>query len=62
MKMIKWPPEQNYIKDSICFEQIEKPLIRYMKMNNFKQEEINYILYMMNSFVFLNKPELHGTE
>jgi hypothetical protein len=58
--MIKWPPDPDYLKNSTGFEQIEKLLTRYMKINNLKMEEINYIYYMLNTFIYLNKPEING--
>jgi hypothetical protein len=55
--MNKWPPEMN-IEKSIGFEDLHKVLTRYMKMNNFKKEEIDYIYLMLNTFYFLNLPRL----
>ena len=56
--MMKWPHDMTNLENSVFFNEIEKPLIRYMKSNNFKHEEIRYIFYMINTFCYLNKPRL----
>jgi hypothetical protein len=55
--MDKWPPDISNLEESIGYKDIEKLLTRYMKTNNFKFEEIQYIYTMMNTFCYLNKPK-----
>ena len=59
--MNKWPPKMELDK-SVGFNKIEMHLIRYMQINNFKYEEIDYILAMLNIFCFLNKPKLEEND
>jgi hypothetical protein len=60
--MVKWPPDPNHLEKSVGFQDMEKCVTRYMKMNNFKLEEIYYIYYMMNTFCYLNNPRMNGQE
>ena len=56
---MKWPPSMDSLTNSIDYQDIIEPkFIRYMKKNNFKYEEIQYILTMLNTFCFLNKPRI----
>ena len=58
--MIKWPPEILNLENSVGYKELEKILTRYMKMNNFKYEEIEYIYFMINTFCYINKPKLNN--
>ncbi len=51
--MIKWPPD-NVIFEMNHFDEAKKSLTRFMRMNNFKIEEMIYIFTMLNSFYVLN--------
>lgn len=55
--MIKWPPDNSNLENAIGYDEMQKIFIRFCKMNNFKYEEITYLLTMMNVFCFLNKPK-----
>ena len=60
---MKWPPDISNLENSHGFIEFEKIFSRFCKCNNFKLEEIQYLLCMMNTFCFLNKPkEKHGSE
>jgi len=48
---------ENLIKSN-GFKDFEKIFINYCKYNNFKLEEIQYLMTMMNTFVYLNKPTM----
>lgn len=49
---------QSELVQTIGFEDIEKILTRYMKLNNFRQEEIEYIYHMLNTFSNMNIPKI----
>lgn len=56
---MKWPPSMDNLKNSVDFQDvIDAKFIRYMKKNNFKHEEIEYILSMLNTFCYINKPKI----
>ena len=56
--MVKWPPDISNLEKSVGYDQFEDKFRKVCMTNNFKMEEIHYLLCMMNTFCFLNKPRM----
>ncbi len=51
---MKWPPDVSNLEMAYGYDEFEKKFLIFCKHNNFKYEEISYLLCMMNTFCFLN--------